>query len=89
MNDYERGPMLRDTIADGQPAASWTPPRESLLALALDVLARRVFVWAMALLAFGLFAFCVWRPAPWSILAASLFTLFVYVPLSLRKEEPR
>lgn len=56
-----------------------------LIKLAMDTLAQRVYRWAVLAGSFALFAAAVYRPAPWRILAASLFTVFVLVPLAWRE----
>ena len=56
-----------------------------LVKLAMDTLAQRVYRWAVLACSFSLFAASVYRPEPWRILAASLFTMFVLVPLAWRE----
>ncbi len=58
----------------------------TLLRLSLDVLNRRIRLWVTMALSFGLFAAALYRPSPLRILAASLFTLMVHLPMAFRKE---
>jgi hypothetical protein len=59
----------------------------ALMRLAMTTLAQRAYRWAVLAGSFTLFAAAVYRPEPWRILAASLFTLMVLVPLAYRDRQ--
>lgn len=72
------------TIASSQPASKPAPPSSAvLLNLALTILQARVMVLAPMILAFVLFAWAMYLPSPMTAVLASLFAVFVFLPILL------
>ena len=79
---------LVDPLAVEQNGARRLEPL-TILNDALRVLANRVAVWVALGMSFGLFAYSIVKIDPWRILAASVFTLLVYVPLAWAERKRR
>lgn len=56
-----------------------------LLRRAVLMLAERVYTWVVLAMSFALFGYAVMKPEPMRILAASLWTLMIHVPLAWKE----
>ena len=54
---------------------------------AIMILGERVYVWVVLAMSFALFGYAVVKPEPLRILAASLWTLLIHVPLAWRERK--
>lgn len=61
----------------------------AILKMALDTLAQRVYRWVVLAMSFSLFAYAMVKIDPWRILAASVFTLLILVPLAWAERKRR
>jgi hypothetical protein len=78
-------------MTDSPPLAGEIRPRgpsiETVLRVAMDVLAVRGARWLALLMSFALFGAAVWWPSPWRLYAATGFTVLMAIPVWFRKEK--
>lgn len=74
--------MDREQITVEDRLDPWVMMRRAIM-----ILGERVYIWVVLAMSFALFGYAVVRPEPLRILAASLWTLLIHVPLAWRERK--